>query len=189
MRCSEHAQASHVTHVATLRAGVRPSKTGPGHDGHGIDRPGAQFWLKSKDRIESFPRESFRNFWWQEGRDRTGTPCAWGGEVVGNEGLVALTDLSNPLHRIIVEIILLDFRRVKAGIGSILTTYRTSPVRQFLSAEIAREVDHQRSSLSLMSRSTSTEEVLHPILTRGSNPSKPLFALFQEFKTRGFLSR
>ena len=34
-----------------------------------------------------------------------------------DEGLVALKDLSDRLHRIIVEIILLDFRRVEARVG------------------------------------------------------------------------
>ena len=68
-----------------------------------------------------------------------------GGEVFGDQGLVALKDLGNRFHRIIVEIVLLDFRRVEAGIGFNLDHVTAfAGTGQFLAAEIAREVDHQR---------------------------------------------
>jgi hypothetical protein len=69
----------------------------------------------------------------------------WGGEVFGKEGLVSLKDLSDRLHRIIVQIVLLDFRRVEARIGFDLDHVpAVAGSAQVLSAEIAREVDHQR---------------------------------------------
>ena len=67
------------------------------------------------------------------------------GEVFGQEGLVSLEDLSDRFHRIIIQVIFLDLRRVEAGEGLDLDHVSAVPrSAQVLSTEIAREVDHQR---------------------------------------------
>ena len=67
------------------------------------------------------------------------------GELVGAECLVTLKYLRDCFHRIILEIIFLDFGRVKTGISFNLHHEPTICARgQVLAAEIAREVDHQR---------------------------------------------
>jgi hypothetical protein len=68
-----------------------------------------------------------------------------GGKIFGEEGLVSLKDLSDGFHRIFIEVILLDLRRVEAGEGLDLDHVTAVPrSAQVLSTEIAREVDHQR---------------------------------------------
>ncbi len=128
------------------------SESGPGMSPAGsrpaVEEDGGsnQFLLKSKERIASLPSGSFTNLLWQERTEIE--PKAFlqrGGEVLGDECLVALKDLGNCLHRIIVEIILLDFRRVEAGVSLNLDhVSAVAGTSQFLAAEIAREVDHQR---------------------------------------------
>ncbi len=65
--------------------------------------------------------------------------------VFAYQGLVALKNLCDCLHRIIVQVVLLDLRWVKAGISLNLDHVSAfAGTGQFLAAEIAREVDHQR---------------------------------------------
>jgi hypothetical protein len=69
----------------------------------------------------------------------------WGGEVIGEECLVSLKDLSDRFHRVIIQVVFLDLRRVEAGEGLDLDHVTAVPrSAQVLSTEIAREVDHQR---------------------------------------------
>src|SRR4051794_30683648 len=67
------------------------------------------------------------------------------GEVFRGDALVALKDLRNRLHVVIVEVVLRDLVGVEAGISFDFDHIAGVAARgQILTAEITREVDHQR---------------------------------------------
>ena len=73
-------------------------------------------------------------------------------EVVGAEALVALEQLGDGLHRVVVEVVLADLVRVEPGRDLDLDHVAGLARRvQVLAAEIAREVDHQRLFLAMSS--------------------------------------
>ena len=115
------------------------------------DRPRAaisagQFLLKSNERLASFPSGSFTNLTMACRAEVESKPFVQGAaELLGGQCLVALEDLGDGFHRIIVKIIFLDLGRVETGIGFNLDHVPAIAGRgQVLAAEITREVDHQR---------------------------------------------
>src|SRR5271165_2106665 len=83
------------------------------------------------------------------------------GELVRGQGLVALENLCDCFHWIIIDVIFLDLGRVKTGISFNLDHEATISGRgQVLAAEITREVDHQRFiPQELLSRSQASGQV------------------------------
>lgn len=67
------------------------------------------------------------------------------GDFIGREGLVALQDLGDRFHVVLLEIVLRELGRIEAGEGFDLDDEsRVAGNSQVFPAEITREVDHQR---------------------------------------------